>query len=434
MGDQIRRRTAHPPPVEPPKPTKGGQTMSNFITFLNFYKADAVKARKKIIEVYQANKGNISKTARDLQCDRKTVRKAVRRYEEEGEEGLKDRSRRPKTSPNKTSPQLELAIRNLAKNNGWGRDRIFEQLHKVPEHKREVTVSKVRYTLRRLGIKGKYKRSIFRSQHRFFDFEGMYPMSHFQIDVKEIYDQSALSKKAIANARRLNIPPYQFTAIDIKTRVRYIAYAYEKNFTTGLNFMLSIIYYVRSMGFTHTLILQTDNGVEFGGPTTTKYAWLNKEIFMKLNTYHIHIPPRRKEYNAFVERSHRTDDEEFYIPQLEKIESLEEFYVRAWRWEMYYNYYRHHSTIKMTPFEKLRSYYPLPKMFSLFPLKKLDKLKATLYFYNKEDVEKGIIKVNNNPDLDILGGDDLPTRYTNYNLLLFCFNWISYFFLSIMHL
>ena len=102
--------------------------MSNFITFLNFYKTDTVAARRKIIEVYQANKGNISKIASDLQYDRKTVRKTIKRYKEEEEEGLKDRSRKPKTSPNKTSPQLELEITNLAKNNGWGRYRIFGHL------------------------------------------------------------------------------------------------------------------------------------------------------------------------------------------------------------------------------------------------------------------------------------------------------------------
>ena len=61
-----------------------------------------------------------------------------------------------------------------------------------------------------------------------------------------------------------------------------------------------------------------------------------------------------------MERSHRTDDEEFYIPQLGRVKDLEEFYERAWRWEMYYNLRRYHSTIGRTPYEKLRGYYPLP--------------------------------------------------------------------------
>ena len=72
-------------------------------------------------------------------------------------------------------------------------------------------------------------------------------------------------------ARRLNIPPYQWTAIDVKTRLRFISYSYEKTFTNGLMFMLLLIYFVRSFGIEHKITLQTDNGEEFGGKSVDKW-------------------------------------------------------------------------------------------------------------------------------------------------------------------
>ncbi|MCM8810642.1 MAG: hypothetical protein NC917_03220, partial [Candidatus Omnitrophica bacterium] len=53
------------------------------------------------------------------------------------------------------------------------------------------------------------------------------------------------------------------------------------------------------------------------------------------------------EYNAFVERSHQTDDNEFYIPQLDRCESKEEFIWRMIRWEWMYNTKRIHLLIKL---------------------------------------------------------------------------------------
>ena len=130
--------------------------MSNFITFLDLYKANPVAARKKILEVYIANGGNISKTARQLKCDRKTVRKAVKRFKAEGEKGLKDKSRRPRNSPTKTPLFLEQAIVNLHKKHGWGRYRILRELKNTPEYAHIVTEGKVKSTLRRRNLSGKY--------------------------------------------------------------------------------------------------------------------------------------------------------------------------------------------------------------------------------------------------------------------------------------
>jgi transposase len=51
---------------------------------------------------------------------RATVYKTLRRFAEEGESGLSDRSSRPHQSPRKSSADLEAAIRTLRRERGWG--------------------------------------------------------------------------------------------------------------------------------------------------------------------------------------------------------------------------------------------------------------------------------------------------------------------------
>lgn len=103
-----------------------------------------------------------------------------------------------------------------------------------------------------------------------------------------------------------------------------------------------------------------------------KVEYLNRVIFEPLGAKLIHIPKGRKEYNAFVERSHQTDDNEFYVPQLELCKSLTEFMFRAVRWQYVYNMIRFHSGIGMRPFEKLTKYGKFSKNIVIFPVMILD--------------------------------------------------------------
>ncbi|MGB9715830.1 MAG: helix-turn-helix domain-containing protein [Thermodesulfovibrionales bacterium] len=60
---------------------------------------------------------NISLVAKHFKTTRKTIRKILQRHETLKEEGLKDLSKRPKTSPNKTPPHIELTIITERKKN-----------------------------------------------------------------------------------------------------------------------------------------------------------------------------------------------------------------------------------------------------------------------------------------------------------------------------
>jgi len=339
-------------------------------SYYELFKSAPLLARKVLIKAYEET-GNISEVARKFRTTRKTVRKVLRRYKERGEDGLKDLSRRPRSSPRRTPAVVEGMIVAERKRTGYGRDRIARLLR---EKGVEVKPSTVRYVLRRYKLSIKYKRSRYRRRNRFYDFDSLYPLQHFQVDLKEVYDATTLSEQTLRWAKKLNIPPYQWTAIDVKTRLRFISYSYEKTFTNGLMFMMLVIYFVRSFGLEHKITLQTDNGEEFGGKSVDKLEYLNKKVFAPLKAELLHIPKGKKEYQAFVERSHQTDDNEFYIPQIERCSDLKEFYFRALRWQFMYNTKRHHSTLGMTPYRKLSMERKISQLVALFPVIQLEKL------------------------------------------------------------
>lgn len=65
------------------------------------------------------------------------------------------------------------------------------------------------------------------------------------------------------------------------------------------------------------------------------------------------------EKNAHVERSHRTDDDEFYCLRSEKINSEEELCEEGFKFMYYYNNLRKHSSLgKKTPFQYLKMQRP----------------------------------------------------------------------------
>lgn len=209
------------------------------------------------------------------------------------------------------------------------------------------------------------------------------------------------------------VPSHQGTATDIKTRIRFLSFSYEKTFSNGLVFMWTILYFLRRLGIEHRITFQTDNAKEFGGKSIDKLDYINRQIFGAPQASLIHIPKGKKEWNAFVEKSHQTDDNEFYIPQLELCQDVREFFWRAMRWQWLYNTKRRHSTIQMTLMEKLLSYRKVPKYAAIFPVTNLDLLGANMRIF--------FPKQNHSIDGDVLINDQRPflffTSKTNSSMV-----------------
>ena len=118
-----------------------------------------------------------------------------------------------------------------------------------------------------------------------------FPGHHVQVDVKFL----TLKRKKGAPVRR-----YQYTAIDDATRVRALK-IYRRH--TQANAIDFINYVVEKFPF-RIRTIRTDRGHEF----QALFHWHVADLGME----HVYIKPRTPQLNGKVERSHRTDKDEFY--------------------------------------------------------------------------------------------------------------------------
>jgi transposase InsO family protein len=129
---------------------------------------------------------------------------------------------------------------------------------------------------------------------------------------------------------------YQFTAIDTCTRLRVLR-AFPTASSKSAEAFLGEVR--RAFPFP-ILQLQSDNGSEYAG-------FFDKSC---VEEKHVFSYPRTPKDNAFVERSHRSDDEEFYHLLEEEPENLEDLNRKMRAWEKIYNTVRPHASLKyLTP-------------------------------------------------------------------------------------
>ena len=292
-----------------------------------------IRRRLAILQHAEEVTGNVAMTCRYYGITRQSFYVWKRRYEELGEEGLADRSRRPKTSPNATHVDVVGKILYLRRNYHFGPAKISMYLKRY----HDVTISSSgvwrilkRLDMSRLPTSQRYKRL----DKRYLRYEKQLPGHQVQIDVKFI--------APIAGAPRKKY--YQFTAIDDCTRLRVLRIYDRLNQKTAIQFA---DYVLEKLPF-QVQVIQTDNGSEFG--SSFHYHLLDKGVG------HRHIKPRTPRLNGKVERSHRIDAEEFYrLLDGAVIDDANVFNDKLQQWEDYYNYDRPHGGLGgQTPYERLR--------------------------------------------------------------------------------
>jgi len=129
--------------------------------------------------------------------------------------------------------------------------------------------------------------------------------------------------------------------------------------------------WLRAWGIKEEVFWQEDWGGEWGGDNLEKLRKLNEKYYKPYGAILGRAPKGRKGYQGRVERSHKTDDEEFYIPLLSSINSERKLLQYAAKWIYWYNVKRSHFGKGMdgrSPFEKLKDLgYNLPEEFALLP-------------------------------------------------------------------
>ena len=148
---------------------------------------------------------------------------------------------------------------------------------------------------------------------------------------------------------------YQYTMIDEATREGFIYPYKEKSIHSTMDFIKRALVYFGYIPDT----IQTDNGTEFTNPKNAKETTVCPvdELLGKLGIRHKLIRPFTPRHNGKVERSHRTDQENFYNHLT--YSSFDELKEKMAEWNVRYNN-RPHSSLRnregkrvwLTPLQK----------------------------------------------------------------------------------
>jgi transposase InsO family protein len=298
------------------------------------------KHRLAVLRHAEEISGNVAATCRYYGISRQMFYTWQRRYDAEGVDGLKARSRRPKTSPNATHAEVVGKIIYLRQNYHFGPGKISMYLKRY--HDVDISSSGVWRILKRLEM-NQLPASQKHKTHdrRWKRYEKQLPGHRVQIDVKFVEPLPTQARSSRGKRRRKF---YQFTAIDDCTRLRVLRIYPQLNQDTAIQFA---DYVLQRLPFA-VEVIQTDNGSEFG----TAFHWhiLDKGVG------HVYIKPRTPRLNGKVERSHRIDAEEFYrLLDGVVLDDAKLFNDKLQQWEDYYNYHRPHGALAgQTPYERLR--------------------------------------------------------------------------------
>lgn len=296
--------------------------------------------RKTFIEQALQEGTNISELCRTYEISRKTAYKWLARYRQAGDVGLRDLSRRPQTSPNRTSEAVEVTILKVRQEHPtWGGYKIKAYLerkgHKdVPAHSTINTI-----------LKRKHKIDPQASQkHKPFQrFEMAAPNELWQMDFKGHFP--------LPTGGRC----HPLTVLDDHSRFLLGLKACPNETGETVQGHLTTIF--RQYGLPERMLM--DNGPPWGddkSPYTVLGAWL---IRLGIRISHGRIRhPQTQGKDERLNRTFKEDVLDLHLQDLIHLPGCQEHFD-AW-WEIY-NYERPHQALGMAvPADR---YQPSPRPF-----------------------------------------------------------------------
>jgi len=279
---------------------------------------------------YAHHFGNVSKICREFAVPRSSFYRWRKIYAAEGRVGLIRKKPIGKRWPNQLPEEAVEKLLHLRREYHLGPQRIawyLERYHGIKTSPSTVYRTLIRHGMRRLPRKARVRTVHTRR------YAKRVPGHHIQVDVKFL----SLER---ADGRRVR--RFQYTAIDDATRIRALKIYRRHTQKNAIDFLDCV---VEKFPFRiHTV--RTDRGHEF----QALFHWHVEDQGMR----HVYIKPRSPQLNGKVERSHRSDQEEFY--QLLTYTDDVDLDAKLATWEQFYNYDRPHGAFNgRTPYETMRS-------------------------------------------------------------------------------
>jgi transposase InsO family protein len=274
--------------------------------------------------------GSDAKAYREFEVPKSSFYRWKKAFAKVGRAGLVRKRPIAKSHPRQIPPEIVEKILHLRRTYHLGPQRIDWYLDRY--HGAKTSCSSVYRTLIRHGMR-RLPRNVGRRAIHTRRYAKQVLGHQIQVDVKFLN----LKTKDDRKIRR-----YQFTAIDDATRVRALKIYQRHNQKSAIDF---IDYVIEKFPFRiHTI--RTDRGHEF----QAQFHWHVEDKGIR----HVYIKPRSPQLNGKVERSHRSDQEEFY--QLLTYTDDVDLNAKLAEWERFYNHDRPHGAFDgKTPYEALRS-------------------------------------------------------------------------------
>lgn len=273
--------------------------------------------------------------ARQFRVSRPTVSKYVRRYREEGEAGLCDRSSRPRRSPRLTPPRLARAICALRRSRGMGP-------HKISWHL-GVSRATAYAVLRRNGLNR--LAWLHRTTREALRYEHPNPGDMLHLDVKKLGRVPDGGGKRFAagfaetrtgphSKRSLGID-YMHVAIDDHSRYAYVQALPDERGVTTAAFLQRALKFFQARGVRVRSIL-TDNAKNY-----TSHVF--KEVAAQAGIQLMRTKPYRPQTNGKAEAFNKILQAEWAYSR--PFRSNQERLKEIPRFVAYYNYRRPHGGI-----------------------------------------------------------------------------------------
>ena len=277
---------------------------------------DEIKARLQWVTLYLETK-DAGLVCRKCGISRPTLRQWVRRYQKDGEAGLESRPRRPiNPKEKKVTEEIERWVLELRKRR-LGSRRIQSELHRL--HNCSLSRRTIQNVL---------------NQHQ----EAPLMKTRRPRKTVKRYAREIPGERVQFDTCEIDKGLYQYTAIDDCTRMKVIKLYPQKTAENSLDFLE---YVIEELPFPIQRV-QTDRGMEF-------FAYEFQQRLMDYAIKFRPIRPRSPHLNGKVERSQKTDWDEFYSTVDFSDPDLNE---KLRQWQDYYNHERPHGSLNnRTPWE-----------------------------------------------------------------------------------
>lgn len=299
-------------------------------------------SQKEIAQKWQCNKntiGNIMKLCGQANLEAK-------KYLESGAhiptekldlfDFLKNQSRKPKSNCRSLQKEEEEIIVKKQQDLHYGPKRIFKHLKRQNLNMAVYTLAKIKGVYKRKKLQVKKVRTANGERRALYNYAQIGAFEYLQYDTKKITDKHSLPLEIYEKFKKNpELPIYQWTIVDAKTKIRFLAWSHALDSFFGLKFLELVIVWLRAHQVFIKINIQFDGGSEFCRASKKKLALWN-ELLKKYDVF-VYDTDGTKWKQNLVERTHRIDDEEFYCPRGEYINSKVDFLAEGQHWIFYYN-------------------------------------------------------------------------------------------------